>query len=303
MTQEQRSGASDDWWGIVNPAAGRKKDHQDRVRAALDASGVGAELQVSDSEAHVADLVEEGVANGYRRFLAVGGDGTVNLVVNAMLRSDWEEPPLLGVLPAGSGCDLIRSFGISQDLEEAATHLSGSETAPLDAVHMSGPWGERYFVNSAGSGLTGGVVEEVEKMPRGWGATRYQLGIWPALVKLPHARVEVVCGDDRFDGDALMLIMSNANFLGGGMKMAPHADPADGKLNMQIFHGPKRLALTLKPMVQRGKHLDHPNVALLSGEKFSIKAEPDWPIEADGEYLGRGNIEGSVVPRALALKV
>ncbi len=291
------------WWGIVNPAAGHGRDHLARVRAALDANGIEAEIRVSENEDHVAQLVAEGVEDGHRQFLAVGGDGTVNLVADALLRADWNERPLLGVLPAGSGCDLIRSFGISQNLEEAASHLPGSASAPLDAVHITGPWGDRFFLNSAGSGLTGGVVEEVERMPSGWGATRYQLGIWPALIKLPHAQVEVACGDERFDGDALMLIMSNARFLGGGMKMAPHADPADGLINMQVFHGPKRLALTLKPMVQRGRHLDHPNVTLMSGPGFSIRTDPDWPIEADGEYLGRGDIDGSVVPGALELKI
>lgn len=291
------------WWGVVNPAAGRGRDHLSRVRSALDDNQVDAELRVSGAEAHVGELVAEGIKGGYRKFLAVGGDGTVNLVVDALLGTDWNDAPIVGVLPAGSGCDLIRTFGISQNLEEAASHLPGSATAPLDAIHIEGPWGTRHFVNSAGSGLTGQIVEEVERMPSGWGATRYQLGIWPALVKHPHAQVEVVCGEQRFEGDALMLIMSNARFLGGGMQMAPHADPADGLLNMQVFHGPKRLALTLKPMVQRGKHLDHPNVTLMSGSEFSVHTDPDWPIEADGEYLGRGSIEGSVLPGALKLKV
>jgi diacylglycerol kinase (ATP) len=291
------------WWGIVNPYAGRGKDHLGRVHAALDDNGVDAELRASASAANVAELVAEGVKGGYRRFLAVGGDGTVNLVADALLRSDWPEPPVLGVLPAGSGCDLIRTFGISQSLEEAASHLPGTTTASLDAVHIRGLWGDRFFLNSAGAGLTGGVVEEVDRMPAGWGATRYQLGIWPALLKLPHANVEVVCGGSRFEGDALLIVMSNARFLGGGMKMAPHADPDDGLINVQVFHGPKRLALTLKPMVQRGKHLDHPNVMQMMGSDFSIRTDPDWPIEADGEYLGRGDIDGRVVTRAIELKI
>ncbi len=291
------------WWAIVNPAAGHGRDHLTRVRSALDDNGIGAELQVSEEASHVAELVTEGIKGGYRQFLAVGGDGTVNLLVDALLREDWNDAPMLGVLPAGSGCDLIRTFGISQNLEEAASHLPGSASAPLDAVYFSGPWGERFFVNSAGSGLTAKVVEEVERMPSSWRAVRYQLGIWPALVKMPHAQVEVVCGSDRYEGDALMLLMSNARFLGGGLKTAPHADPADGLIDLQVFHAPKRMALVLKPMVQRGKHLDHPNVTLMRGSEFSIRTDPVWPIEADGEFLGHGAIDGSVVPRALELKV
>lgn len=303
MTKDAGHDAPEAWWGVVNPGAGNQKDAPARVKAAIDRAGTEAELRTSNSAEHIDELIAEGIGNGFHRFLAVGGDGTVNLVVNALLQAEWEDPPTLGVLPSGSGGDLIRTFGISQNLEEAVSHLAGSATTPLDAVHLQGPWGKRYFVNSAGSGLPGGVVEEVEKMPASWGAARYQLGIWPALVRLPHARVEIACDDQRFEGDALMVIMSNARFLAGGMKMAPHADPADGKVNLQVFQGPKRLALTLKPMVQRGKHLDHPQVTLMTGAEFSIRTEPDWPIEADGEFLGRGSIDGSVVHEALRFKI
>jgi len=295
--------SSDVWWGVVNPGAGGRDNTLERARSAISGANVEAELHASDDAAHVGALVSEGIQEGFVRFLAVGGDGTINLLANALLESDWEHPPTLGVLPAGSGSDLVRTFGISQKLEEAAHHLVGSATAPLDAIHLEGPWGERYFLNSAGTGLPGGVVEEVDRMSPRLGAARYQLGIWPALIKLPKARVEVVCGEQRFDGDALMLIMSNAQYLAGGMKMAPHADPADGLVNLQVFRGPKRVALILKPMVQRGKHLDHPNVTLMTGTDFSIRTDPEWPIEADGEFLGRGNIEGKVVPKALDFKV
>ncbi|MFQ5968480.1 MAG: diacylglycerol/lipid kinase family protein, partial [Acidimicrobiia bacterium] len=255
MTGEGTEG----WWGVVNPGAGSRTDALDRVHQVLAWRKVKAELNPTDHGSHLLELVDQGVEKGFSRFLAVGGDGTVNLVVNALLQSEWGSPPTIGVLPSGTGCDLIRTFGISQDLEEAASHLVGTETAPLDAVRLRGPWGERLFVNSAGCGLTAGVVEQVDRLPSWMGAFRYQLGIWPALIKHPHAQAEVTCGKRWFEGDALMIVLSNARFLGGGMKMAPHADPADGEVNVQVFHGPKWLALKLKPMVQRGKHLDHPN--------------------------------------------
>ncbi len=291
------------WWGIVNPGARGKGDIVARVHRALAWRKVPADLHETGSPDHIAELVAEGTALGRRRFLAVGGDGTINLVVNGLMRGPWASPPVLGVLPAGTGCDLIRTFGISQDLEEAAGHLVTSLTSPLDVVAMKGPWGERHFVNSSGSGLTAGVVEQANRLPDWLGPFRYQVGIWPALFRLPHASVSVTCGEDRFEGDALMIVVSNARFLGGGMSMAPHADPADGLVDVQVFSGPKRLALTLKPMVQRGKHLDHPNVKLMKGDRFSIRTDPPWPIEADGEFLGMGSVEGSVKRRALELKI
>ena len=151
------------WWGVVNPGAGSRNDALARVHQVLAWRKVEAELNATDHGVHLLELVGRGVEEGYSRFLAVGGDGTVNLVVNALLQSAWKHPPTIGVLPSGTGCDLIRSFGISQDLEEAANHLVGEETAALDAVHLKGPWGDRFFVNSAGSGLTAGTSRTTSK--------------------------------------------------------------------------------------------------------------------------------------------
>lgn len=299
MKQEDPEG----WWGVVNPGAGARKDILARVRTALAGRRVEASLNLTNDSGHIGELVAEGRARGHRRFLAVGGDGTINLVVNELLRTPWEAPPVLGVLPAGSGSDLIRSFAIPQHLERAADHLVGTATAALDVILLRGPWGDRLFVNSAGCGLTAAVVAEANRLPARLGRLRYQIGVWPALIRHPRARVTVSCGEDRYEGDALMVVISNARFLGGGMRMAPHADPADGHVNVQVFSGPKRLALTLKPMVQRGRHLDHPRVTLMKGPRFAVSTIPEWPVEADGELLGKGDVEGSVLRRALALKV
>jgi len=299
-TEASREGG---WWGIVNPGAGNRNDALERAKRALAWRKIEAHLHLSRTQDHLRDLVSEGVGKGYGQFLAVGGDGTINLVVTSLLSTTWPSPPTLGVLPAGSGSDLIRTFGISQNLDEAANHLLGDRVAPLDAVLIRGEWGERYFVNSAGSGLTAAVVEQVNRLPPRLGAFRYQIGIWPALLRHPHALVDVACGATRFEGKALMVVISNARFLGGGMRMAPHAEPADGEVDIQVFTGPKRLALTLKPMVQRGRHLNHPNVTLMKGSEFTVATDPAWPVEADGEFLGRGMVQGSVKFRALMLKV
>jgi diacylglycerol kinase (ATP) len=105
------------WWVVVNPTAGAGEPWQERVCRLLGGLGLEAEVRVSESAEHMRSLVAEGISAGARQFVAVGGDGTVSLIADALLAHPWDEPPTLGILPAGSGCDFVRTFGLPQDLE------------------------------------------------------------------------------------------------------------------------------------------------------------------------------------------
>ena len=104
------------WWVIVNPAAGRGTNLSESVASVLVARGVDHEIRISDGPKDVPAIVAEGRDNGYDSFVSVGGDGTANLVVNGLAELDWSSPPTLGILPAGSGSDFIRTFAIPDRL-------------------------------------------------------------------------------------------------------------------------------------------------------------------------------------------
>lgn len=291
------------WWVIINPAAGGRDSVVQRARDALAARHIEAEINVSQSPDHLRWLVDEGVAGGRRRFVAVGGDGTANMVADALMRHEWAEPPLLGILPAGSGCDFIRTFAISQRLEEAADHLVDDSTYRVDIGHLTGAWGDRYFLNVAEAGLGARVLAIADRLPVGLGGFRYKAAVWPALIRSPIASVELVAGKRTYEGPAVMIVFANAQFFGGGMNVAPRATLVDGVLDIQVFTGPKRLAVTLQPRVTRGTHLSHPSVRRFSAGEFTLRTDPPWPVEADGEYLGEGVVQGSVLPGALDVKI
>ncbi len=291
------------WWVIANPAAGRRSDAVSVVRRALAERGIEAEIWASQSEEHVGELVEEGAEAGYRHFVAVGGDGTMNTVADRLLRRSWEEPPLLGILPAGSGCDFIRTFGISQRLEEAADHLLGGDEYLVDVGHLEGPWGNRYFLNAAGAGLGAAVVQAAARLPSGLGRLRYKIAIWPTLARFKQAEVAVRVDDKTYQGPAILVVFANAQFFGGGMNVAPRATLVDGVLDVQVFIGPKRLAFVLQPRLTRGTHLAHPAVRRLVGAHFELTADRPWAVETDGEYVGEGPLQGRVLPAALRIKI
>ncbi len=289
------------WLAVVNPGAGRRSDTPARTRRALGERSVEAEVTVTESAEHLRAIVGAGAVAGRTRFLAVGGDGTVNLVVDELMRHDWPAPPLLGILPGGSGCDFIRTFGISQQLERAAAHLVDDQTYRVDVGRLRGPWGDRYFLNVAQAGLGAAVVRLADRLPARMGALRYKVAIWPTLVRFPRAQIELTVGERRYEGPAMMVVLANAQFFGGGMNVAPKAMLGDGALDVQVFQGPKRLAVMLQPRLTRGTHLTHPSVRRWSAS--TIRLGVDWPLEADGEFLGRGGFEASVVPGALDVKI
>jgi diacylglycerol kinase (ATP) len=291
------------WWVVVNPAAGSREPWDERVRACLGRLGLEAEVRASASVAHMRQLVAEGVGWGARRFLAVGGDGTASLVADAVLSHHWEEPPTLGILPAGSGCDFIRTFGIPQDFDQAARHLLGEATYLIDVGVAEGAWGLRRWLNVLDIGVIAGTVRTAERATRRLGRYRYKAAFWLTLPFFPTTRVTLAMERRRYEGRANTVVLANGQFFGFNMNVAPRASPGDGLLDVQVFAGPKTSALGLLPKVSRGRHLAHPLVTRFRSAAVEVATARSWPIEVDGDYLGETPVRVRLEPRALRMKI
>jgi YegS/Rv2252/BmrU family lipid kinase len=287
---------------MVNPAAGRGTDLVDRTRRALAAHDVVGTVVASAGPGDVAELIGGAVAEGRRRFVAVGGDGTVNLVVNALLVHEWTEPPTLGILPAGTGCDFVRIFGISQDMELAARHLAGEETYKSDAAVLEGEWGRRYFINIAQAGIGAASATTADRIAWMRGL-RYQTAFWLTLPGFRRTDVTLRVGKREYRGDAISVILANGQFFGNGMNVAPKATVISGEIDAQVISARKQQAPLLMRKAARGLHLTHKEVHRLRGREFSLETKDPWPVEADGEYLGLTPLTGRVLPGALDIKI
>jgi YegS/Rv2252/BmrU family lipid kinase len=293
---------SSDWFVIVNPAAGRGSDLLARTRQALDRLAISGTVVASADAADLSRLIDAEVAAGRQRFVAVGGDGTVSLVANSLLRHEWPQPPVLGILPAGTGCDFVRVFGIPQDLEHAARHLMGGDTYRSDAAVLEGEWGTRYFMNIAQAGIGAASATTADKLSR-LGGLRYQTAFWVNLPGFARTEVEVTVGKRRYAGEAISVIFANGQFFGNGMNIAPKATLVSGEIDCQVISARKRQAPLLMRKAARGLHIGHKAVHRLRGAEFSLEAKDPWPIEADGEYLGLTPLRGRVLPGAIDIKI
>lgn len=275
-----------------------------RVQRALEAAGVQYRLRTPLGIEEMRAAVEAVVEAGEPRLAVVGGDGTVNLVANVLMNFPALARPVLGVLPGGTGCDLLRTFALPQKLEEAAVHLGrGDATYPVDVGVLEGAFGRRFFVNVAQAGVGAAAVETASGMSRRWGRARYPLAF---LVRLPGFRqgtVRIELPDRVHESPALAVIFANGQFFAGGWNVAPRATVMDGRLDLQIINTSKWDAPRLVPKIIRGLHLSDRALRRLAPTGFTITTEHPWPVEADGELVGNTPVTVRVEAGALSLKI
>ena len=291
------------WHVYVNRAAGRKATEPAAIRDLLREIGLDFDLHAPDSPDETRALIVESARSGATHFAVAGGDGTVNLAVNALMPLGLAAPPVIGVLPVGTGCDLLRTFGLPQDVAGAARHLTTNAVYDIDVGTLEGSWGLRYFVNVAQTGVGAAAVQTALSLGRRLGAARYPLAFVARLPGFPRAKVKVVTERRTIESEGLAVILANAQFFAGGWNVAPKAMLVDGALDIQIINCRKTSAPALVPKVIKGTHLSDPAVRRLSAAEFSIETDPPWPVECDGDLVGNTAVKGRVIPAAISLKI
>jgi diacylglycerol kinase (ATP) len=291
------------WLVAVNLRAGRRSISPDVVRDAVTASGVEFDMIIPTTSLEMVEMIKSEAYSGRTHFALVGGDGTMSLAIDTLMSLGLDEKPVLAALPAGTGCDLLRTFGISQKLGEAAKHLSGPEIYVIDVAYLDGEWGRRHFVNVAQTGAGAAAAQTAPRLSRRMGSARYPVAFAGRLPRFPKGEITLVTEQKTIETEALAVIFANAQFFAGGWNVAPRATLIDGVLDVQIINITKRSAPALVPKMVKGTHLGDRAVRRLAVAEFEMTVSPVWPVEADGDYLGNTNISGRVIPAAIRLKI
>lgn len=289
------------WVVVVNPAAGRRPVLRERLERALAEAGIEAEVEMPPDLETMRKIVAEAAVTD--RLAVVGGDGTANLAVNVLLEQGLGRLPVLGVVPAGTGCDLLRTFGIPQDLEGAVAHLRGDSVYEIDIGEVTGDWGLRRFVNVAQAGVGAAAAETSARLSRRFGSQRYLLGFGLRLPGFRGGEISLTTDRRDYHGTALAVIMANAQFFAGGWNIAPKAMLVDGAFDLQVIDVAKTEAPTLVPKVMKGLHLTHPGVRRIVASSFQLETRYPWPVEVDGDAIGNTPVQGRVLPAAIRLKI
>ena len=255
---------------------------------------------------HAIDLARNATENGCDYLVAVGGDGTLNEVVNGVLSSDVpaEAYPSIGLLPYGSANDFARTAGVSNSAEELFDLIKSSSAQRIDIgkVVLNETEETRYFVNIAGIGLGPEVVKSLEGTTSIFGPG---FNYFKHIIKgfLRYRKKEVSCsgGDWQWKGNLLQMAIANGRYFGNAICIAPDAVVDDGLLQVSIF-GDLSIWNYLKNLgkLKKGEKIDHPEVSYFETNEVLLESEDKCGIEADGEYVGLAPATISVLPKAIS---
>jgi len=274
---------------IVNPSAGAGRAGRllGWVRERL-ASRPEARLEIT-SEPGDAERWAATSHGAHDRVVAVGGDGTIQEVVNGLLSAG--DPATLGIVPVGSGNDLARSLGLPPDPAEAWTAAIGHHDVPIDVARAHARDGRtRWFASAGGIGFDAQVAAAMAAR-RGWqrGRAGYLLTTLAELRRFRNQRVRLILDDGEvIDQLVLLVAVTNGEYYGGGMRIAPGASVSDGLLDLCVVGDISRLtAIRQLPNLYRGTHVDHPAVEMRRTGGLQIDGDDGTGVHLDGEPFGR----------------
>lgn len=268
------------------------------------------DIHITTSSLETLGAACRAVEQGCDYLVAVGGDGTINEMVNGVMQAalPQRERVILGVLPYGTGNDFARSLGSDGAIHslQRAIQQGNNRVLDLGCVHYhaaSGQPQQRYFANIAALGISAAVIERVKALPR-WlpAALAYGWGTVLSLLSLRACRFQLRIDQQPAQSETLIeLCLANGRYFGGGMGVAPEASLDDGLLDLVMIRGASpALFLRFLPQLRQARRIQHPRISYQRCRQIEIvAASPACVFEADGELLGAGPVTIEVVPAAL----
>jgi diacylglycerol kinase (ATP) len=289
---------------IVNPAAGggRAAKLAGPKLAELRMKGLSIDVIASSAPGHAAQLAKEAYAQGYRRFLAVGGDGTAHEIVNGIFSGG---PPAhriaLGFLPFGTGNSFLRDF-TKDGVSASIAALLHDRKRPVDLLRLTHATGEIYSFNLVSVGFAADVAAIANRYFKPIGHLGYLVGVFVRLAQSRRRAFTLRTDDDASwdDRRCLFLSFNNSKYTGGTMLVAPDADTSDGLIEFVRWGPVGRLnMLRLLPGLYDGSHIKHPLASRKSVRRIEFNIGEPVDVTIDGEVFVLELRTLNILPAAL----
>jgi diacylglycerol kinase (ATP) len=295
------------FFAVVNPAAGGGRCRK-LVQPALDRLRTGGtKLEVVETTApgQGAHLARDAYARGYRKFIAVGGDGTSYEIVNGLFpRRESEEPATLAFLPLGTGNSFLRDF-TERGVDHAIEALLAGRSQPCDVLRLRHTEGTLYYINLLAMGFAADVATLRARRFSGWGELGYQSSIFICLARFRRRPFPLrVDGGEVDRRPCLFLTFNNSKFTGGTMMIAPKAAVNDGLIEYVRWGPIGRLGLIRNlPTLYDGTHIQHPLAERREAKRIDFHFDAAVDVMVDGEVLTLHCQTLDVLPSALNVVV
>ena len=310
---EIKSVSPEKWLMIVNPNAGVKRGYKDwpKIHLILKEEGVDFEFRLTEHRGDATRIATEAIIAGWRNIGVVGGDGTLNEVLNGIMtqRAVPTEDVILGMIPVGTGNDWCRMYNIPFDYGEAILILKRKQTILQDAGKVTYFHQDdqliRYFMNVAGMGYDALVAKKTNILKeKGMGGPlSYMYFVFAGLFQYNFMEAVIeVDGNPLFSGEIFSMNVGICKYNGGGMMQVPYAIPDDGLLDLTLIKKTSKwMVIRYAGKLFDGSLVNLPIVATFKGETIRIRSTGKVFLETDGESLGHTPLTFGVVPRCIRI--
>lgn len=299
--------SAETWQAMINPAAGggRCGKRADGVLTALRERGFTIDAKRTERPGDATRWAKEARERGASHFLAVGGDGTSYEVVNGLFAArapiaDDPAPPVLGMLPLGTGNSFLRDFGV-QGESAAIDALARSRGMPCDVLRVEHDGGVLHAINIVSLGFSADVGALTNRRYKPLGALGYVVAVFQTAIDLTAPVFPM-----RLDGGALdarpahLVSFCNSQCTAGSMRMAPHAAVADGFLDVvRIGERSRASFVAAFPSIFAGTHVEKEGVEEVRARAVDLELDAAVPVMIDGEIESLRVRRIEVIPRAL----
>jgi YegS/Rv2252/BmrU family lipid kinase len=299
-----------EWYAIVNPNAGNGKGKRDwdRISGLFEKANISVYAQFTQKKGHAIDSARKAINTGFRKIISVGGDGTLNEVVNGIFNQGYCPPKdiTVGMIPVGTGNDWGRMFGIPLVYEGAVNVIKENKIMLHDIGVVSYYDNEeqykRYFINIAGLGFESLVVKKTNRQKDKGRSNQalYFYNLLSSLISYKNIKADIIIDGVKKTCIVFSINVGNGRYCGGGMRQTPDALPDDGLLDITVIREIGRIEIikSLK-LLYDGTILSHPKIDGYRSNNLRVESEFPLNLEADGESLGHTPAEFSIIPAAI----
>lgn len=287
---------------IINPAAGKGKalSYVDKINNIFKNRSDEYEIVITEREGHAIEVVRDRVEREQWVVYSIGGDGTLNEVLNGIINSD----STLGIIPAGSGNDFARTIINPKGIEELLQDTIRGSEQYIDVAKFN----DRYYINIASVGLDAVVADNAGKYKKRKfisGPMAYIIGVIEALIKFKSIRCTFEVNGETFEDEMYLIAAANGRSYGGGLKIAPLADISDGMLDVYAIRKPALLSIiSFIFKILRGRDTSSiSEVKYIRCKSLKVKSEKEVIVNIDGELQFVNEMNFEIVPKAIKVMI